>query len=94
LTSFTVTRLTEHLLGAGGVREATELEAAAAHGIERPAMHHSSSSTTSMTVGALWVEEEERMAVDDPLTAPPTVPRPEADLELPNFPTNMLFFGS
>jgi hypothetical protein len=47
-----------------------------------------------VTAGALWVEEEERMAVDDPFTAPPTVPRPEADLESPNFPTNMLFFGS
>jgi E3 ubiquitin-protein ligase EL5 len=35
-----------------------------------------------------------RPAVDDPPAAPPAVPRPEADPESPNFPTNVLFFGS
>lgn len=32
-------------------------------------------------------------AVDDP-PVPPAVPTPEADPESPNFPTNVLFFGS
>ncbi|TVU37873.1 hypothetical protein EJB05_11215, partial [Eragrostis curvula] len=33
-------------------------------------------------------------AVDEPPAAPPAVTTPEADPESPNFPTNVLFFGS
>jgi E3 ubiquitin-protein ligase EL5 len=47
-----------------------------------------------VAVEVSWVEEEERMAADDPPAAPPAVPRPEDDSESPNFPTNVLFFGS
>jgi hypothetical protein len=74
LTHFIVARLTERLLDVGGAREAAQLQATAAHGVE---CRHAPLL-------------EVHYSVDDP----PPVPRLEADLESPNFPTNVLFFGS